>query len=387
MALGISRQGQLYVATESTQGTTPTLLATHALRHLSVEMPFDNKNRETVAFKKVSPGVSVDSRGDRRVSAAFTLESLLWNSGVLNTLSEVDPVLAAAFGSKTNVTLSTTFSGTPTTTTGTIASATGLAVGDFVLITCPDGKRRLRKVTTATTSLVWTPALPSGQAPIAGAACKGVTTYKLSSLLTATLSLAHYLKKTDYSTSHLKRVISMAGVDKLDLTFNANAEPKFKASGEGKQVLDAPSQPGGFTVVGVMPVSGIVGDMQIGTTALKFLELGISLSNGLYWRKDEYGDASAVEMFRAKRREVSLSLKVHLEDEATLYDLAEAGTNAGLFMQHGYTEGRCWALHCPQVEFKVPSTSDGDEVVDQDYTGMALESADGANDEITISHG
>lgn len=387
MALGISRQGQLYVAAESTQGTTPTLLATHALRHLSIEMPFDNKNRETVAFKKVSPGVSVDSRGDRRVSAAFTLESLLWNSGVLNTLSEVDPVINAAFGTRTNVTLSTTFSGTPTTTGGTIASATGLAVGDFVLITCPDGKRRLRKLTTATTSLVWTPALPSGQAPIAGAACKGVTTYKLSSLLTATLSLAHYLKKTDYSTSHLKRVISMAGVDKLDLTFNANAEPKIKAAGEGKQVLDAPSQPGGFTVVGVMPVSGILGDMQIGTTALKFLELGVSIANGLYWRKDEYGDASAVEMFRAKRREVSLSLKVHLEDEATLYDLAEAGTNAGLFMQHGYAEGRCWALHCPQVEFKVPSTSDGDEVVDQDYTGMALESADGANDEITLAMG
>lgn len=387
MALGISRQGQLYTVAESTYGVTPTLLATHALRHLSIEMPFDNKNRETVLYKKVSPGVTVDSRGDRRISAAFTLESLIWNSGVLNTLSEVDPILSAGFGTKTNITLSTTFSGTPTTTGGTIASATGLAVGDFVLITCPDGKRRLRKVTTASTSLVWTPALPSGQAPASGAACKGVTTYKLSTLLATSLSLAHYLKKTDNSTSHIKRVIAGAGVDKLDLTFNANAEPKLKASGDAKNVLDAPSQPGGFTVVGVMPLSGISGDMQIGTTALKFLELGVSISNGLYWRKDEYGDASAVELFRAKRREVSLSLKVHLEDEATLYDLAEAGTNAGLFMQHGYTEGRCMAIHAPQVEFKVPSTSDSDEVVDQDYTGMALESADGANDEIVLALG
>lgn len=384
--LSVGRQGQLYGITETTYGVLPSIAASNAMRHVKFTTQFDNKNRVTVMEKKVGPGHSTGNRGDRRKTASWDLEAILRSGAVLNTLGELDPVLAAGFGAKTNVTLSTTFSGTPTVSGGTIASAAGLVVGDFVLISCPDGKRRLRRVTTATTSLTWAPNLPAGQAPLATAACKGVTTYKLSTLLATSLSFAHYLKKTDL-TAGLKRAVTGAVVDKLMLEFGANEEPRIKASGPAKHVIDAASQPGGFTTVGNLPPSGIIGDLLIGNTAMKFTKLSFEIANGMFLRMDEYGDDSAVEAFRGERRQVTLNLDAYLEDEATLYDLTEAGTNVGVFKQTGYTEGNCFAVYAPAVEFKVPNVDDPDEIVNAPFQGTALESADAANDELYLAIG
>ena len=79
-----------------------------------------------------------------------------------------------------------------------------------------------------------------------------------------------------------------------------------------------------------------------------------------------------------------MSLETYAETEADLYDLAEAGTNVALFRQNGRTEGNIVAVYAPRVEFKVPETGDEDEAVNWPFTGMALESADGQNDELTL---
>lgn len=386
--LSIGRQGQLYGKIQAAYQTAESLAASNAIRHVNVTMPYDNKNRETVVEKKTSPGHAVSQRADRRKSAEFALEAFLRMGGVVNTAPELDPVLVAAFGTKTNVTLSTTVASGGTLTGATLTSAGTAAVGDGIMLTCPDGKKRIRRLATVVGAVVtWSPALPAGQVPANGSTVKCSITYKLTTANVQALTLAHYLKKTDQSAG-LKRAIIGAGVDKFAIELDANGEPKITASGMGREVISGASvqaQPGGFTTVGGLPPSGLIGEMLIGGVAMKFVKFKADVSNGLYWRRDEFGDNGAVEMFRADRLAVNLSINCHAEDEATLYNLAEAGTNAGLHIQGGDTEGNMFALWAPQAEFKVPGQGDGDGVVDWDYTGMALESVDGANDQIALA--
>lgn len=385
MSLQIGRQGQLYPIKEVTQGTTPAIAAGNACRHKSIIFNFDNKNRRTIVEKKQSPWTVAANRTDGRKSGDWKYEGLLRPSGTLNTLPEVDPFLEAALGSKTNVVLNTTVTG-GTTTGGTLASAAGLVKWDGVLITCPDGKKRLRFLTTAAVGAIWAPALPAGQAPSNGAAVKGVPTYKLTAGNIITLSLCHYLKKID-ATSGLKRAANLAAADDLTLSFDANDDPMLSVGGPCKEVVDPPAQPGGFTMIGSQPPSGITGDLQIGAVALPFLKLSFTLKNGLWLRNDEYGVSAASEAFRKDRAELSVGISCRAEDEPTLYDLTEAGTNVTMFSQTGYVEGNAIAAYCPTVEFKVPGTDDPDDLVIWDFKGMALESADNQNDVFILAIG
>lgn len=100
------RKGQLFVVAESPYGTA-SFGATDAMRHLNFQPTRNPFNRASSAEKKQSPGTVV--RFDRRETAGFSVEALLRPSGTLNTLPEASEILEAAFGSKTNVTLSTTF--------------------------------------------------------------------------------------------------------------------------------------------------------------------------------------------------------------------------------------------------------------------------------------
>lgn len=382
MALQVGRKGRVFLKKESTYGdSTVTFAATDALRHITLGMQFDPFNRVTSPEKKLSPGPA--NRFDRRASATWSLEALLRPSGTLNTVPEADEVLEAAFGSKTNVTLATTVAATPTptTTTATVTSATGLAKGDAILIT-RNGVRYVRVLTNVTgTALTWAPALPT--APAAGESVKGCITYKLSTNLAISLAVAHYLDT-------FKRLLLGAAADQLSLRFNANEEPRFTVSGPAKEQLTGsgvPSQPASFTTVGGNPPSGLVGELVIGSTATAYLfkNLEVQITNGLRLRNVEYGSSKASEVYRAGRREITLSLEAFAETEATLYDLAEAGTNTVLLKQTGRTEGNIVALYAPKVEVKVPETSDDDEEVNWRFTGVCLESADGENDELTLA--
>lgn len=386
MSVALGRQGQLYVVDESTYGTTPTLLATHALRHLTFTAPHNNFNRETIPEKKASPGHSASSRADRRKSASYSIEALLRPSGSSGVVPELDKVLTAGFGSRSVPTpLSTTFTGAGTTTGGTVASATGLAIGQGVLITCPDGKNRVRILTTGTTgtTLVWEPALPVGQNPANGAALKSCVTYIYTSALTSSLSMAHYMSKSDGSAGRT-RVVRGAVVDRLSLDFDNNAEPRLSASGPAKQVDDAPSKPGAFTTVGGKPPSGIVGEVLLNGTAFRFMRLGVEITNGMFLRNDEYGVDAATEAFRGgDRRDTTISMESRTEDDL-LWDIAQAGDYVTLLKQTGFTAGNIVAVWAPKIEFRMPDVDDPNGIVTDSYEGMALETADGANDEFKL---
>lgn len=383
--LSLGRQGRTYAKLESVYGTAEVLAAANAVRHSSIDLNGDKFNRETLMEKQTGARNTATTRVDRRESAAWSVDAWLRPAGALNTAPEADQFLQAAMGQTTSVTLSTTVASAGSLTGATLTSAGTLAVGDPVLITCPDGKKRVRFLTSVAGAVVgWAPSLPSGQVPANGAAVKGGRRYHLSTALAKSLTIAHYLVKTDGSAG-LERQVIGAGVDKMSITLDANAEPMISLSGDAKQYGAAQAKPGGFTTVGGNPPSGIVGEAMIANSAILWLKSKIELTNGLWWRKDEAGVALASEMLRAKRSELSVSLSAHVDDPTVLYDLTVAGTLFGLFNQIGFTEGNIVAFYLPKVELKIPKTSDGDEVVDWDYSGAAFDSTDASNDALTIA--
>lgn len=382
MTIPIGRKGKIYLVTEDDYGVEQCLAAGNALRHIEVGFGFDPYNRVTSPEKKVSPGPV--NRFDRKKSAELsTLAALLRPSGTLNTLPEIDPVLEAAFGSLTNVILDTTVeaSPTPTTTTATVASAGTLAEGDAVLITVAgrDDSPYVRILTdVSSAALTWAPALPG--APSEGDALKGGITYKLTTDLAISLCIAHYLPG-------FRRELLGAGINELAMTFDANEEPRVTASGPAKEQLTGTTQdsPATFTAVGGNPPSGLIGELLIDGAPYLFKSLEVTVGNGLMVRNQEYGVNGGTEIYRNGRREITLALEAFAETEATLYDLAEAGTNVTLLKQTGRTEGNIVGVYAPIVEFKVPETDDPDEEVSWSFEGTALESADEENDELTLA--
>lgn len=385
----IGRIGQAYVKEEATYGTVPALTAAEAFRHKALTFPgSDDKNKRTIMEKKQSPFTMQAQRTDGRTTAGFNLSAILRPSGTINTLPEVSPFLKAAMGSVVNTALATTVVAATGAVGGcTLTSGAGATVGAPVLITCPDGKKRARFLTainTGTGVCTWAPNLPAGQQPANGAAVKLGALYKLTSGLALSLSIAHYLKNTDASAG-LSRVLSGGVVDKLSINFDANDDPMITVTGPGKllDATNAPAQPGGFTMVGSQPPSGITGEFLFGNTAAKILKLGVDISTGIKLRSESYGYSSAEEAYRAGRAEISCGLDLRAESQ-TLYDLAVAGTVSPIFLQTGFTEGNILAVRMPGVEFQVPDTDDPDDEVNFPYKGMALETSDAALDALLI---
>ncbi|KKK68086.1 hypothetical protein LCGC14_2947570, partial [marine sediment metagenome] len=259
MSIPIGRKGQIFTKKESAFGTAVALTATEALRHIEVGFGFDPFNRVTSPEKKQTPGPAI--RFDRKKTAELgSLVALLRPSAALNTLPEVDPILEAAIGSVVNVSLSTTVEAapSPTATGATVASAGALAVGDAVAIevtgqTDPIGPFIRILTVVATNALTWAPALPA--APATGDDVKGGITYKLTTDLAVSLTIAHYLDATR------KRALLGAAIDSLTLTFDANEEPRVAAAGPAAEQITSTvaALPAAFTTVGGNPPSGLIG--------------------------------------------------------------------------------------------------------------------------------
>lgn len=385
--LQYGRQGQLYVVKEASYGAALAIASSDALRHMNFVPTYNAKNRVHNPEKKTSPGRF--SRHDRRETAGFSLETLLRPSGTLNTVPEIDEILEVAFGVKTNTTLSTTVAATPAATVdgATLTSAAGLAVRDALLIVCPDGKKRVRFLTSvAGAAVTWFPSLPTGQAPASGAVVKSALTYKLSTASVLSLGFGHYLKKTD-QTAGLKRAVLGALVDSLSLSFDANDDPRVTAGGPAKTMTSSgcPAQPAAFTTVGGNPPSGISGELCVDGTVMKFLKLGLECSFNRRLRMDSYGETAAEEALPSVRREITVGLDARAEDQPVLYDKTLVGTYVAVSQQTGFTEGNIIAVGLPRVEFVTPDQDDPDEEVNWPFKGVALESAVDLNDELVIA--
>ncbi len=391
MGLALGRQGRTYGGLHAAFGDTPEPTAANAFRHIQLLLGGDPFNRRNSPEKRFSPVHSRRFDG-RETGDLRQVTALMRPSGTLNTLPEASFLFEAAFGSKTNVTLSTTVSnGTGAVGGATLASATGLAVHDHVLITCTDGVKRVRRLTAANTGtgvVAWAPNLP--EAPADGAAVKAGITYKMTTANALAFWLLHYLKQTDASTAALNRMLLGAHADKFSLAIDGSDESQFTVNGKAQLMttVDVPAQPGGFTEVGGNPPAGWQSECWIGNDLYRFMKMACELTNGLELRNNEAGAGAsnrATESYRKGDAAIQFSLDARLETKATIYDRAEAGTDIGLFLQQGFTEGNIWTVALPRVEWKVPDTDDPQEEVNWPFKGMGLNSTDSVNDAIFLA--
>lgn len=378
------KRARVYGAEESSFGTPPTLLASHALRHISMSADYNPYNRVFSPEKKAGPGHY--ALFDRRGTAGFSLEGLLRPSGTINTLPECSFILKNAFGSVVNTALSTTVASGSGVSGCVLTSGTGATVGAVVLITCPDGKKRARFLASVSTNTVtWVPALPAGQSPSVGAAVKLGTTYKLTSAMAASICLARYLVEADF-TAGMDEIIKGGMVDRLSLQFHHSDEPRFTAAGPAQLKAAAPTDPATFTQVGTNPPTAMTAETLFGTQGINFAQLGIEMTNGVEMRNDEIGYSYPTQAYRMGDRELSFSLDMAAEVDfkVAVYDAAMAGTLSTLFNQVGFTEGKIVALYAPRVEAVPPTLDVPDGEVRWPIRGRILESTEDGNDELLL---
>ena len=384
MTIDQGRTESLWLKKEASYGAEEALVAANAMRYISLSQTHQPNNRVDSPEKNPSPGRF--RRFNRK--PATSLDSLVFNiqpSGTLNTLSENDPIFECVFGAKTNVTLDTTVSASPSpTTTGcTVASAGALVAGDAVLIevTGQAGPYVRVLATVVSNALTWTEALPA--APTTGDFVRGCVTYKL------TTALALSLTTLRAKTSGKKDALIGLGMDTLALAFDANAEVQATVGGPAKTLLSTSASqaaPGSSSFVGTQnPPSGILdGYTMIAGVVYPMKSIGISFTNALQLRNQEYGVSLSTEQNRNGRRPIDITMDAFVETEATLKDKAEAGTHVSVLNQTGKTEGNIIAVYMPNVDFAYPSEDDPEGEKTWSFAGAALESAQGANDEFKL---
>lgn len=372
----IGRLGRVYAKAESSYNTAPTLAATDALRHLDVRLNVNPRNRVNSPERHAHP--SQIYRFTRRKTADWMVRGILYPSGTLNTLPDADPILANVFGasSSTNVTLSTTVNGSPTTTSVPCVAVTGLAVGDAVLINATNGGRQVRWITNiVSTTLTVAPALAS--APTVGDSVKGCITYKLKTAIGSSLDIAHYLPNVSYE-------MTGCAPELLRLSFDANDEIMFEASGPAaSRARPAQTDPATFTVAGSTPPSGLTGFARFNGAAEEFLKAQFEIKNGISLDNRAFGTSVAQAMFRERKREVTFSYDTMQSDDVSLLDLAEATTDHTAIMQCGLTEGSIIAVYAPVCELEVPDDQDSDEARQHSFKGVCKGTA--GNDELYLA--
>ena len=377
----IGRLGRVFLAAEASYATTPSFAATDALRHAAIKL--GQKNNRVDAPTRTAGTPSLLYRRVRRASYDWELSGEFFPSGTLNTVPDHDEILEHGLGAKTNITLATTFSGTPTTTTGTVASATGLAVGQPVLISIASGGNAGKYVrwltVVAGTNLTWGPALPG--APASGDSLKGCLGYKLATTIAKSLNMCHYNNQSvNYQGIG-------AVVDELKITFDANNEVMWSASGPMKQRTrsSVPAEPGAFTTAGSLPPSGLTGGQVINGTAVDYLRAEFTIKNALELDNFAGGTTLARGYYRNGKRSVSVALNTMVSDDVTILAISEGATDATVLVQAGATEGGIVAVYCPIVEFEVPEDQDNDGTNEFAFAGTAKGTPPNGNDEIYLA--
>lgn len=390
----ISRTSQLYVKDEASYATAPTLGATDAVRHLAgTKLKFNPRNPAKSPERHTHP--SQVALYTRRQSADWAIKAQMYPSGTLNTLPELKTLLKNQFGAAPqNITLSTTFSGTPSTTSGTIGSATGLVAGQMVQITLSDATYAgvyLRRLTTAGTTPVWSPALPA--APASGDALKGVATWTPSTAIDKSMDIAHYPQAPAASTPAREMLGCVA--DQMVIDLDSNLEPMVTFSGPAQGFAGTSpnftpqAQPGGFTTVGAesgIP-SGLTGYFYLGGTLYQIEKLQLTFKNNMDLQNTAFGTSKASAYFRKGKREVTVKVSAKVSDDTTLWTPSLATSSNEMFVQIGTTSAKMWAIALPYVVLTDnPDVADsGDETQQWDYEGACLGSA--GNDEVILAQG
>ena len=382
MAYQLGRTSRVFIKEESSYGAAPTLAATDAVRHTMARLNVNPANRADIDVRTTHPSVLASYRASRRKTGTWNVAGIFFPSGTLGVSCDHEPVLEHGLGTKKYTALATTVSASPapSTTVFTVASATGLAVGDAVLVACSGGLtpgKYVRWVTAIDTlALTVAPALP--QAPASGDAIKAVINYKLASDLAKSLDVARYWDGLKYEGLGCV-------VDSLKFGFDANTEPTWDASGPlATRTRPGQTEPGAFTVVGTQPPSGLTTTLRLGAAAENMVGAEFTIANGMDLDNYNAGSSVATGFYRKDKRKVSLTIKQLLTGTPNILDAAEAvRASDTVLVQCGDTEGKIVAVWCPSVEFSVPDDVDNIGTNEITYAATALATA--GNDEFYIA--
>lgn len=362
----LGRVRRVYGAVESTYATAPSLAATDAIRHTSSAFNSRRRNRVNAPTRHTHP--SQVYRYTRRGTATWSVGGEFFPSGVLNTLPDHTDILEHGFGTKTNITLSTTATGVPTTTTTPCASVTGLAVNQPVLLSIAAGGsagKYVRWITAINTlTLTFAPALPAAQ--VAGDSVKGCIGYALTTNLASSLNFGRY------GTSLSHQAYGCV-VDELKLSFDANNEVQWMASGPAQKVVRnaVTADPSTYTTVGTTPPSGITGGLTVNGTLEDYIKAELTISNAMVLDNFAGGTSLARGFYRNGKRVVKLGIDSMVSDDITIVTVAEANSDATALMQCGDTEGSIIAVYCPVAESDEPDDPDNDEEMEWKYNFVA----------------
>lgn len=372
---------QMYAKEEVTYRTPPVLAATDGNRHLELSVT-SKKNREPSPEKRGTPDESQSL--PRRQTSAFDLSSIMWEpSGTLGVNSDVGKFFEGGMGAKTTPNKNTTVAAmpAPTTTSATLISGAGLAVGDIIIVTVGAGARReaTRIKTIATNDITFD--LLSAAPDVPGAVVSGVN-YKLANNITKSYSIFKY-----YNAGNFKQAVYGSVVNRIQASFDGTKEVMLAISGPSGEYADSTvgvvqAKPGSHTTVG-SPASGLVGNFYVDGVAFLVIAAQVTVDNAIELRNKELGTSLASGIAgRANLRKVNLSVTFYLED-TNLLGKANAVTHAVLRCVVGQTNGSMVAFVCPNVEFEIPDV--GNEIGPKELTIEGVAYAVNGNDQVVFN--
>ena len=361
----VGRVGRVFVAKQATFGTAPAFAATDAVRHSMVKLNANPRNRVDALIRAAHPDIT--TRRTRRTTANWALGDVLYPSGTLNTLPDMSDIIECGLGAApTNTPAATTIASGSGVSGATLASGTGMVVGQPILINVSTGSPATGRVvrwlvTVVGAAVTWAPPLP--QAPAVSDTVKACIGYAPATDLPKALQIGHYL-------TSVSKEGSGCVVDQLKFSIDANDEIRWEASGPMiERLTAAQAEPGAFTVVGTTPPSGLLAGLRVGALAYEMLKMEMTISNGMEMDNFAAGISKAQNYFRKSRRSVKVSINAMYSSDVTLMTAAEGTTDNVILAQCGNTEGSIIAFYMPTVEFDVPDDPDAEETMEHTFNG------------------
>lgn len=377
MAVSVFSDQQIFVKVEAAfKDTTYTgFAATDAILARTVGITAAH-NRVPNREKRSTPDYVTDL--PRLMSAAWNLSAAWQPSGTIGIESDLAPLFTALQGTKrvSGSGVTTTVASGGAVSGAVLASATGLTVGDVVIVTTSAGREATRIASINTNTVTWSPS--TSAVPSNGAAVVAGVNYVQSTAIPTSLAIGNYLGSIGES-------LAGAMVARASIGFTKSEEIVVSFDGPGAQYYaDATkgTKPVSQTTVG-SPINGLVALANVNGYVFKLTGLTVSPTNPLALRDQDLGATYATEAFRSDRRDVSVQASFYVED-LRVANLATALTKGGLSVCFGNVNGAMVGAVLPSVLWEyvpLPSGETGPAIVTA--TGKAYASATG-NDSCVI---
>lgn len=369
-----SRQAERFFAkAESAYGDTTyqTFLATDAV--LLEALSFTPKNNRTVSPQRSGTPDELVSQ-DARSSCGWQANGLWAPSGALGTPSDYTELLKALLGAAHTTNLSTTVASGGSKTGAVLTSATGLQVGDVVVVTLPSGLREPTRIKTLNVATVTWDALTA--IPANGAAVVSGVTYSLTTAKPGSLALGIH-----ESVADVDEAVSGAWIGQGTLTLLDAGKPTLQLSGEAKQYFTTGITMPGSITTSEQEVTGLVGGFYVDDNAFIANQVALSFGQGAKSINRGIGVRYPVSYERNAKRSVGFSVDFYRGDYR-IRDLAAASTSFVLRCIIGDTNGRMVGVVAPKVEPEMPEHGDDDGIRSGTVQGRAY--ATSGNDSLFL---